>query len=474
MILEQFYLNCLAHASYLIGDEETRTAAVVDPQRDVQRYLEAAKRHGLQIRHVFLTHLHADFIAGHLELRNLTGAKIYLGARAQAEYAFTPMKDGDTLDFGNVRLKALETPGHTPESISLLVYDLAKDERNPCAALTGDTLFIGDVGRPDLRASLGWKPEDLARLLYGSLHAKILGLPDNTLVYPAHGAGSLCGRNLSRETVSTIGEQRRSNYALQPMSEDAFVKMITADQPEAPAYFTYDAVLNTKERPTLQDTLDRVLQPLSLETVLKMMGAGYEAAAQVVDVREPDEFSKAHLAGSINIGLGGQYATWAGTLLSREKPIVLIANPGREQEAAIRLGRIGFDHIAGYLKDGVQALEARPELMTGTERTVPVELAADLASANPPLVLDVRAPKETQAKRIVGSVNIPLNHLEEHLQELPHGRRIIVHCAGGYRSSIAVSILQKHAFENLTELAGGMAAWEAAKQPVQISEAAAS
>lgn len=468
MILEQFYLNCLAHASYLIGDEETRTAAVVDPQRDVQRYLEAAERHGLKIRHVFLTHLHADFIAGHLELRNLTGAKIYLGAGAQAEYAFTPMKDGDTLDFGKVRLKAMETPGHTSESISLLAYDLAKDERNPCAVLTGDTLFIGDVGRPDLRASLGWRPEDLARLLYASLHAKILGLPDNTLVYPAHGAGSLCGRNLSRETVSTIGEQRRSNYALQPMSEDAFVKMITADQPEAPAYFTYDAVLNTKERPTLQDTLDRVLQPLALETVLKMMGAGSEARAQVVDVREPDEFSKAHLAGSINIGLGGQYATWAGTLLSRDKPIVLIANPGREQEAAMRLGRIGFDHIAGYLKDGVQALEARPELMTGTERTVPAELAAELASANPPMVLDVRAPKETQAKRIVGSVNIPLNHLEEHLQELPHEKRIVVHCAGGYRSSIAISILQKHAFENLTELAGGMAAWEAAKQPVQV------
>ena len=330
------------------------------------------------------------------------------------------------------------------------------------------------MGRPDLRASLGWKPEDLARLLYGSLHAKILGLPDNTLVYPAHGAGSLCGRNLSRDTVSTIGEQRRSNYALQPMSEDAFVKMITADQPEAPAYFTYDAVLNTKERPTLQDTLDRVLQPLSLETVLKIMGAESEAPAQVVDVREPDEFSKAHLVGSINIGLGGQYATWAGTLLSRDKPIVLIANPGREQEAAMRLGRIGFDHIAGYLKDGVQALEARPELMTITKRTVPAELAADLASANPPLVLDVRAPKETQAKRIEGSVNIPLNHLEEHLQELPHGKRIVVHCAGGYRSSIAVSILQKHAFENLTELAGGMAAWEAAKQPVQVCGAAAS
>lgn len=463
MILEQFYLNCLAHASYLIGDEGTRTAAVVDPQRDVQRYLEAARRHGLQIRYVFLSHLHADFIAGHLELRDRTGAKIYLGVRAQAEYAFTPMKDGDILEFGKVRLRTMETPGHTPESISILVYDLGKDEGTPCAVLTGDTLFVGDVGRPDLRASLGWKPADLARLLYTSLSTKLLGLPDSTLVYPAHGAGSLCGRNISSETVSTIGDQRRSNYALQPMSEEKFVKMITADQPEAPAYFTYDAVLNTKERPTLESTLERVLKPLSLEAVMNLKDAG----AQVMDVRDPDEFSKAHLVGSINIGLGGQYATWAGTLLNRENPIVLIANPGREQEAAMRLGRIGFDHIAGYLKDGIQVLEARPELARGTERMVPAMLAAELASADPSFVLDVRAPKEWKSKRIAGSINIPLNHLGERLQELPRGRRILVHCAGGYRSSIAASILQQQEFENLAELAGGIAAWEAAKLPLQ-------
>lgn len=461
MILEQFYLNCLAHASYLIGDEATHTAAVVDPQRDVQRYLDAAERHGLHIRHVFLTHLHADFIAGHLELRDLTGAKIYLGARAQAEYAFTGMKDGDSVEFGKVRLQAMETPGHTAESISLLVYDLNNPGATPAAVLTGDTLFIGDVGRPDLRASLGWKPADLARLLYASLTMKILGLPDSTLVYPAHGAGSLCGRNLSRETVSTIGEQRRTNYALQPMSEDAFVTMITADQPEAPAYFTYDAVLNTKERPTLQATLERVLKPLSLNDVLKSKESGH----QIVDVRDPDEFSKGHLAGSLNIGLGGQYATWAGTLLSRDKPIVLIANPGREQEAAMRLGRIGFDHVAGYLQDGINALETHPELLQVSERTTATFLSADQASAQPSLVLDVRAPKEYLAKRIERSINIPLNHLEERLAELPRDRTIVVHCAGGYRSSIAVSILQKRGFENLTELAGGIAAWEAAKLP---------
>jgi rhodanese-related sulfurtransferase/glyoxylase-like metal-dependent hydrolase (beta-lactamase superfamily II) len=431
----------------------------------VQRYLDFAKQHGLEIRHVFLTHLHADFIAGHLELRDLTGAQIYLGAGAQAEYKFTPMKEGDVLEFGRVRLKILETPGHTAESISILVYDLAKDAQNAAAVLTGDTLFIGDVGRPDLRASLGWKPADLARLLYGSLTTKILGLPDTTLVYPAHGAGSLCGRNISGETVSTIGEQRRSNYALQPMSEDSFVSMITADQPEAPAYFTYDAVLNTKERPTLQDTLERVLKPLSLQDVLNKKKEG----TQIVDVRDPDEFSKGHLAGSINIGLAGQYATWAGTLLSRERPIILVANPGREQEAALRLGRIGFDHIAGYLENGVGALESRPDLLQSTERVAPSQLAADLTTATPPLVLDVRAPKEVQAKRIESSINIPLNHLEERLEELPHDRKIVVHCAGGYRSSVAASILQNRGFKNLAELAGGIAAWEAAKLPSQAT-----
>ncbi len=463
MILEQYYLNCLAHASYLIGDRETCTAAVIDPQRDIERYLEAARRQGLQIRHVFLSHFHADFIAGHLELRDRTEAKIYLGARAQAEYAFTPMKDGDVLEFGKVRLKVIETPGHTAESISILVYDLEEDDRNPKAVLTGDTLFIGDVGRPDLRASLGWSPTELARMLYVSLSAKLLGLPDRTLVYPAHGAGSLCGRNISTETVSTIGDQRRSNYALQPMSEEEFIRLVTADQPEAAPYFTYDAVLNTKERPTLEDTLERVLNPLALEEVVNMM----EMGAQIVDVRDPDEFAKAHMVGSINIGLGGQYATWAGTLLNREKPIVLIAEPGRQKEAAMRLGRIGFDHVAGYLKDGIQVLEARPDLVDGTERVAPAMLAAELASPNPPFVLDVRMPKEWQSRRIEGSTNIPLNHLQERLEELPRGQEIVVHCAGGYRSSIAASILHQHGFEELTELVGGIAAWEAAKLPVR-------
>src|ERR1700691_1343356 len=251
MILKQYYLGCLAHASYLVGDEASSTAIVVDPQRDIQQYLADAEKLGLQIRHVFLTHFHADFVAGHLELRDRCGATIHLGSHAQAEYAFVAMRNGDTLDFPGLRLQVLETPGHTIESISILVFDLEKDAAKPCAVLTGDTLFIGDVGRPDLRASLGWTARDLGGRLYDSLHNRLMPLADETLVYPAHGAGSLCGKQLSSDTVSSLGDQRRLNYALQPMSREQFIRLVTADQPDAPPYFTYDAILNTREHPTL-------------------------------------------------------------------------------------------------------------------------------------------------------------------------------------------------------------------------------
>jgi glyoxylase-like metal-dependent hydrolase (beta-lactamase superfamily II)/rhodanese-related sulfurtransferase len=466
LIFKQFYLNCLAHASYLIGDETTATAAVVDPQRDIDRYLEFAAEHKLNIKHVILTHLHADFVAGHLELRDRVGATIYLGAKAQAEYRFTPLRDGSIIEFGRVRLKALETPGHTPESISILVFDLNRSESEPLAVLTGDTLFVGDVGRPDLRAALGWSATDLGALLYDSLQSKLLPLPDASLVYPAHGAGSLCGKAISKETVSTIGEQRRLNYALQPMTKKAFIEMVTADQPDAPPYFVYDAVLNSKERPTLSEALERELRPLELDAVLALQAQG----AQILDTREPEEFGAAHLAGSINIGLGGQYATWAGTVLDHTHPIVIIAAPSRESESAVRLGRIGFDNIAGYLCNGLQSLEPRPELIVITER-LSSQFAAELMSASqPPVVIDVRAPRERQQKHIIGSLSVPLNHLCERLQELPKDRPLLVYCAGGYRSSIAASLLQKHGFEHVSEIAGGLAAWEVAKQPVTTAQ----
>jgi len=469
VIFKQFYLPCLAHASYMIGEEETGTAAVFDPQRDTDQYISFTSEHKLKIKHVFLTHLHADFVAGHLELRDRAGATIYLGAKAKARYAFTPLRDGAIVEFGRVRLKALETPGHTPESISIVVYDLNASDMNPYAVLTGDTLFIGDVGRPDLRVALGWSAKELGSMLFDSLHTKLLALPDESLVYPAHGAGSLCGKALSKETVSTLGEQRRSNYALQPMSKEAFVQVVTADQPEAPAYFTYDAVLNSEERPTLDQSLARGMNPLTLETLLGMQGNG----AQILDTRDATEFAAAHLSGSINIGLGGQYATWAGTVLDRTHPIVIIADPGRESEAAIRLGRIGFDHVAGYLKDGLRSLESRPDLTVSTERLSAPFASELLLSEKAPLAIDVRAAREREQKYIAGSLSIPLNHLAEKLDALPKDRSLLVYCAGGYRSSIAASLLERNGFDRVSEIAGGIAGWEAAGLPVLTTQPSA-
>ncbi len=462
MFLKQYYLGCLAHASYLIADEASASAIVVDPQRDIQQYLDDAEQLGVQIRHVFLTHFHADFLAGHLELRDRCGAEIRLGARAKAEYKFVPMKEGDTLEFPGLRLQILETPGHTIESISILVFDLTKDSQKPYAVLTGDTLFIGDVGRPDLRASLGWTAQELGGYLYDSLHDKLLPLPDETLVYPAHGAGSLCGKNLSSDTVSTLGEQRLFNYALQPMAKEEFIRLVTIDQPEAPAYFTYDAILNTREWPTLDKTLKQVLQPIELDDILAMGNAG----SQILDVRDSAEYAKGHIAGSLNIGLGGQYATWAGTVLDHTRPIVIVAEPGREEEATLRLGRIGFDDVKGYLRDGMGALAGRPDLIQSTERVSPAMLAEELASQNQPIVIDIRTPGEWAAGHINGSINIPLTHLQERIEEVPRDRRIAVHCTGGYRSSIAAGLIKQHGITNLVELAGGIAAWEAVKLPV--------
>jgi hydroxyacylglutathione hydrolase len=467
MLLEQFYLGCLAHASYLIGDESTRRAVVVDPQRDVDRYLEYARAHDLTITDVFLTHFHADFIAGHLELRDRTGATIRLGKSAKAEYRFVPMGTGDRLELGGVAIEVLETPGHTPESISLLVYDLTSPSdttrsREPYAVLTGDTLFVGDVGRPDLRAALGWSAVDLGGMLYDSLRHQLLPLPDGTRVMPAHGAGSLCGKAISKELTSTIGEQRRSNYALQDMSKDAFIELVTADQPDAPSYFTYDAVLNTRERQTLDEALSRELTPMNVGQLLDAQREG----AQLLDTRDTDMFGPAHLKGSVNIGLGGQYATWAGTILKRDAPIVLIANPGAEQESALRLGRIGFDHVRGFLNGGLAAVSTRPDLVASTERISPARAAERLA-ADSPVAIDVRTPAERGKKWIEGTVHIPLNHLEERIPELPAGRPLIVFCAGGYRSSIAASLLQQHGFADVSEIAGGITAWDAAGLPTR-------
>jgi hydroxyacylglutathione hydrolase len=461
MILEQYYLGCLAHASYLIADQVSRQAVVIDPQRDIKQYLLDAKQLDCTIGHVILTHMHADFIAGHLELRDRVGATIHLGAQASAEYAFTPMGDGDELRLGGVRLSVLQTPGHSPESISILVFDPEHSDGRPYAVLTGDTLFIGDVGRPDLRASLGWSADRLGSMLYDSLHDKLLPLPDDTLIYPAHGAGSLCGKNLSSDTVSTMGVQRQYNYALQPMSRERFVEIVTADQPDTPAYFTYDAVLNSRERPTLDDALARGLQPLSLTALLELV----EDGAQLLDTRDQADFEGAHVRGALNVGLGGSFATWCGTLVDHERPVVVVAEPGREVEAATRLGRIGFDSVAGYLTGGMQQLDDFPELVERTNRITAGSAAELLAEPDPPQLVDVRTTREWTEAHIDGAINLPLSQLAERLDELPADSPVIVHCASGYRSSIAASLIQRQGLR-VANLVGGLAAWTSAQLPM--------
>jgi len=464
MQLKQYYLGCLSHASYLITDEKTNTAVVVDPQRDVEQYIADAAAVCCEVKYVFLTHFHADFLAGHIELRDKCGAKIYLGQRAEAEFEVTKVKDGDRIEFGDVRLEILETPGHTPEGISILVYDLAKNREQPLAVLTGDTLFIGDVGRPDLLASIGVTADELSDMLYDSLTNKLMKLPDATLVYPAHGAGSMCGKNLSKETVSTIGEQKKFNYALQPMSREEFKRIVTAEQPEAPAYFVHDAILNRQDRPNLEATLSVSLNALSLDEVLRLQQQG----AQVLDVREAIDFEGAHLAGSINIGIQGKYATWCGTVLNHEQPIVVVAEPGQENEAVTRLGRIGFDNVAGYLRDGMDALRDRPELVAKIERITAVALAEQRNSGAAPTVVDVRSEKEWAAGHIAGSVNIPLNHLHDRVVEIPKDHPLVVHCEGGYRSAIAASVLASAGRPDVLDMVGGFKAWAASKLPVQV------
>lgn len=464
MKLKQYYLGCLSHASYLITDEKTHTAVVVDPQRDVEQYLADAAAVCCEVKHVFLTHFHADFLAGHIELRDKCGAEIYLGRRAEAEFKATKVKEGDRIEFGDVRLEILETPGHTPEGISILVYDLAKSKDRPFAVLTGDTLFIGDVGRPDLLASIGVTADELSDMLYDSLTNKLVKLPDETLVYPAHGAGSMCGKNLSKDTVSTIGEQKRFNYALQPMSREEFKQIVTEEQPEAPSYFVHDAILNRQERPSLAATLSESLNALSVDEVLLLQNQG----AQLLDVREAIDFEGAHLAGAINIGIQGKYAIWCGTVLDQKRPIVVIAESGKEEEAVTRLGRIGFDNVAGYLRSGMDALRNRPELVAKIERITAVALAEQLTTAAAPTVVDVRSEKEWAAGHIAGSVNIPLIHLRDRAGEIDKTHPVVVHCEGGYRSAIAASVLSQLGRADVLDMVGGYKAWSASKLPVQV------
>lgn len=449
MIFQQFYLTCLAHASYLIGDESSKRAVVVDPQRDVGQYVAFAREHGLTITDVVLTHFHADFVAGHLALRDQVGATVHLGRRAPAEFAFHALADGNVIDLGQVRLTTIETPGHTPEGISLVV---SENGAAPSAVLTGDTLFVGDVGRPDLMASVGVTADALARELFASLR-KLAALPDDVKVYPAHGAGSMCGKSLGKETSSTIGREKLGNYALNISDEAAFITAVTADQPEAPAYFGHDAAFNKREH----DTAEHRSTALTVPQVQDAIAAG----AQVLDVRETTAFAGSHVNGALNVGLRGQFAMWAGAVLDPTRDIVLVTEPGDQDEALTRLRRIGFDRVRGHLDGGMAALAAYPMLVTGSRRVEPDELRRWLTRADAPLVIDVRRHDEHTTGNIDGSRNVPLQVLGKSLSDLPRDREIVVHCAGGYRSAIAASLLAANGF-TVADLVGGYGAWKGA------------
>ena len=447
MIIQRFYLSCLAHASYVIGDASSKRALVIDPQRDVGQYLDFAKAHGLTITDVVLTHFHADFVAGHLTLRDLVGATVHLGRQAQAEYNFHPLGEGDVIDLGQVRLTIIETPGHTPEGISLLASSGTRPVTQ--AVFTGDTLFIGDVGRPDLMASVGVTAESLAKLLYASLR-KLAELPDATTVYPAHGAGSMCGKNLGKETSSSIGQEKLTNYALAIHDEEEFVRVVTADQPAAPAYFSHDAALNKREH----DTAAHPSTALSVNQVIAAIADG----VQLVDVREATAFAGAHLRGAINVGLRGQFAMWAGAVLDPKREIVLVSEPDTADEAVTRLRRIGFDRVRGHLADGMASVIDQPSLVEQGRRVDVDTLRNWMKKPDHPLIIDVRREDEYATGHIDGSHNIPLQVLGNSLSDLPVDREIVVHCAGGYRSAIAASLLTTRGFQ-VADLIGGFGAW---------------
>ena len=475
MIFTQHYLACLSHASYLVGDEATGRAVVVDPRRDVGVYLDEAAARGLTIERVIETHVHADFLSGHLELAAATGAVISYGDGADVEFPIKPMHDAERLSLGDVTLEILATPGHTPESICIVVYENADDEV-PYGVLTGDTLFVGDVGRPDLLAvksgvggpdaasDVDLSADALARRLYGSLHDKLLRLPDATRIFPAHGAGSSCGKRMASETSSTIGEQRQTNYALQYTDEDEFVAAVTEGQPARPHYFEFDAHRNRMIRPLLEESAPPLFD---LDTVLARRAAG----AVLLDGREPADFAAGHLRGAVNVGLQGRFAEWAGDVLSPDRDVVLVGDPALALEAKVRLARIGFDRVVGQLDEPALVFVSRPDVIETSSRLT-IDQLAELRGLEPDLQLvDVRAPGETSGGTVPGAREIPLAVLTDSCDGLDPARPVVVYCASGYRSQVAASALCDAGFADVSDLLGGYGAWDGAGLPTSIGGA---
>lgn len=455
MYFEQFYLGCLAHASYLLASEGE--AVIVDPQRDVELYLQAAVERGVAIRHIVETHLHADFVSGHRELAARTGAKIYIGAQAGATFPHVPVSDGFAWQVGKITLRVLETPGHTPESICLVVTD-AEKSAEPWAVLTGDTLFIGDVGRPDL--SPKHTPAQLAGLLYDSLHQKLLTLPDKVLVYPAHGAGSLCGKNMRAERLSTIGTERLTNYALQIRSREEFIAQLTTNLPARPEYFLKDAEINRSGAAALSELEPlRAIEPQELDRMLK-------TGQIALDVRSGDEFAAGHVPSSVNIALCGQFASWAGTVLGvASHPLLIAANEEQIEEARLRLARVGIETLDGYLQGGIAAWREAGLRIATTAQLSADELHRKL-QANGLQVLDVRREPEWDAGHIEQAIWWPLDNFKVSPPEIDHAVPLAVHCKSGYRSMIASSLMERAGFRNIFNLVGGFDAWQAANLPV--------
>lgn len=446
MYFEQFYLGCLAHASYMLGSGGE--AAVVDPQRDVDLYLQAAQEQGLKIRHIFETHLHADFVSGHKELAARTGANIYIGERAGARFAHLGLRDGSEVKFGDVHITALETPGHTPEAVCLVVRDLDKSPE-PALVLTGDTLFIGDVGRPDL--SRQYTAEQLAAMLYDSLHEKLLRLPDHVLVYPAHGAGSLCGRNMRSDRFSTIGSERLTNPALQVKDRDDFVRQLTANLPPRPAYFVEDAELNRAGAASLEELPP--LPAIAPDRVPALIRDG----ANFLDTRPSEEFAAGHVPGSINIPLAGQFATWAGIVLGLQgRPVLIAESPQQLAESRMRLARVGIEECAGCVMGGVEAYRLAGLPLAILQQMSARDVYGKITGFQ---VLDVRREAEWQAGHIEDALWWPLDRFSSELPQLERETPIAVHCKSGYRSAIASSLLLRAGYQNVTNIVGGFDAW---------------
>ena len=458
MIFTQYYLDCLSQASYLIGDASTGRAVVVDPRRDVAEYLADAKAHGLTIVGVLNTHFHADFVSGHLELARATGAWIGYGEAATTDFPVRHLADGERISLGEVTLEVMATPGHTPESISVLVFEHADDEV-AYGVLTGDALFIGDVGRPDLLASVGVTAHDLGRMLYDSVQRRLMGLPDAVRVFPAHGAGSACGKNLSTERQSTIGEQRAVNYACQPMTEEQFLEVVTAGQPTAPAYFVYNAMLNKQSR-DVRD-VDAVVPALDDDAV----GAALARGARVHDARDVQEFAAGHLRGSVNVPVDGRMAETVGMVFAPDDEIVVIAPDGQAQEVATRFARIGYDHVLGYVADPEAHLLAHEGEVVRASRLSVAEVDAAREREDVQLV-DIRNAGEVEAGTLPGARHIPLAELARRSGELDPTRPVLVFCAGGWRSSVGASLLRARGFADVSDILGGYGAWDRARAAV--------